>query len=590
MRRSYVPSIFIRVLFIAIFFVAFNFDHGIFSAPEFSFAADAGGGSVSPPQFSEEELVSMVKPAVVRIVVHVEGDVSVVPFKINLKDFTIGSISGQKPLKMPINMNLAGSGFAVNPDGYILTNAHVVSDYTVKKAVVLPIIQLVLAGEISSLRDADAKAMNQRTQEESFAFGQQILDYVINASTFNFNKNISVLNPTSNETSFDKLAASGFPAQVVSTNESWYKDNRDVAVLKINEQNLPSLRLGTSEPLSVGRQVYVFGFPSNAELGSNNLLESTFTKGVISAVKSSPNNDFKIFQTDAKVSMGSSGGPLFNTLGQVAGLVTFETQSNSQISGDNFAFAIPADIAKAAISENFIINDEGAYGPHMKTGLALLHDNHCKSAIAEFNLAKGVNEKFGVAKYVDPYIAKCNTLIASGLSIDSSWDELRAKFRGMGMLAWALVAVGFFLVVMVGVGIAILLKRLKNDKTELEQLEHALERQNNGLGTATNPTGLAPLTTIVKRVKDMGGPQTIKSVPHEAAPSQAPLSAGQTTALAGDVRAAAPGEPIPPRPELVSYIKQARQAGMTFQMIEQALKDAGWDDGDITRALSVPQQ
>lgn len=582
MRRKYFLLITPALFFLVFLPAAEYYRDGSF-APHTLAATDVMAAETPASTLSAEELVSIVKPAVVRIVEHVTGDVSIIPFKINLKDFTVRSISGEKPLKMPLNTNLTGSGFVVNPDGYILTNAHVVSDTTIKMQIVQPIIQLVLAGELSSLSDADTKKMNQRTQEESLAFGKQILDYVVNASTFNINKTISVLDPSSKETSLDKLTENGLPVDVVQVNEHWNNDNRDVAVLKISEKNLPSLRLGTAQPLSVGAQVYVFGFPSNAELGSNNLLESTFTKGVVSAVKSSPNNDFKIFQTDAKISTGSSGGPLFNTTGQVAGLVTSETQSDAQSNGDNFAFAIPADIAKEALSENFIINDEGAYGSHMQAGLALLRSNHCKAALTEFTLAKSVNAKFNVANYVDPYIEKCNTLIASGLSIDSSWDEFKAKWRSMGMFAWALFAVAVFLFVMLGVAGMLLIKRLRKDKSELEHLEHALQEQSNVAGS-TSPVRVAPLTTIVKRVVISPEERSTSTVATVAMRAQTPQALSQVSAVP-----ATPGEPIPARPELLAYIKEARQSAMTFQMIEKALKDAGWNDDDIARALAVPQ-
>ncbi|MBI5816978.1 MAG: trypsin-like peptidase domain-containing protein [Candidatus Yonathbacteria bacterium] len=541
-------------------------------------------------KLSEEELVSIVKPAVVRIVEHIDVEASVPPFKINFKDFTISTIPGGKSLKMPgTPIDITGSGFVVNPDGYIITNSHVVSDTTVKAAILSPFIEYEIVKATASLsKDEAAKMEKEKTQEDGFAFGQRILDYVIQQSTFNISKKIVVLNPTSDGETSKAITETGFPAEIVSINEDWRKDDKDIAVLKIAEKNLPSLRFGSSEKLSVGQQIYVFGFPSNAELSGNNLLESTFTKGVVSAIKNSPNNDFKIFQTDAKVSKGSSGGPLFDADGEVAGLVTSETSLSGQSNGDNFASVIPAEIAKNIISSNFIINDEGSYGPHLKAGLLLARDKYCKNAITEFNLAKGANQKFAVAKYVDPYIEKCNVLISSGLSIDSKWDEFMVKVRSLGMLAWALFAAGAFLLIVFGIGIAILMKRLKNDQVELDHLEHVIEHQN-GSAEAVSPQ--SPFTTVVKQEKSIRdvliGKEVNETIGKKDISGTTPLNDPNNV----DVNATTlVGDPRLPNKVLLGYIKQARQAGLTFQTIENELKGAGWSDDEISRALAVPQQ
>lgn len=532
---------------------------------------------VQPSQkLSEEELVSMVKPSVVRIVTRAEVEASIPLFRVSFKDFTVKTVSNQKPIKISVPVDISGSGFVINPDGYILTNAHVISDVTIKKNILAPFILLAIDYDTASLSKEDAKNLEKRSKQEGFDFGRQILDYLIQESSFTFRtKKTVVLNPTSAGTTREEILNRGFTAEVISVNDNFYKDDKDIAVLKISEKNLPSLRLGAGDKLSVGGQVYVFGFPSNAEFNSNNLLESTFTKGVVNAFKNSQNTDFKIFQTDAKISTGSSGGPLFDADGQVAGLVTFGTNSSGQSNGDNFAFAVPAEIAKTVLSNSFIINDDGSYGAHLKTGLLFLRDKHCKNAITEFNLAKSVNEKFGVARYVDPYIEKCNALISYGLSIDSKWDEFMAKVRSMGMLVWALFAAGAFLLIVLGIGVVVLLKHLKKDEVELKHLEHVIEHKNENI-EVTSPQ--SPFTTVVKQEK------SVRDIVIE----KTNIENKEVSATTPGISSA--GDPKPANEALLVYIKQARQAGLTFQAIEKALKDAGWNDDEISRALAVPQQ
>lgn len=559
-----------------------------------SHASTAAGGE--PQKLSVEELVSVVKPSVVRIVAHIEIEATIPSFKINFKDFKVTTTPGAKPLVFPrVSLDIAGSGFVVNPDGYILTNSHVVSDTTAKAKVLAPFIENELAKAILSLSPADAKKIDtEKTLEDGVAFGRQILDYVMKESTFILTKKIVVLDPSSSGQTLEKLLGTGFPAEIVSINENWHNDNRDIAILKIAEKNLPSLRLGSSDKLSVGQQVHIFGFPTNAELGGNNLLESTFTKGVVSAIKNSPKNEFKIFQTDAKISTGSSGGPLFEDDGQVAGLVTLETSMSAQQNGDNFAFAIPAEIAKNAISDNFIINDEGIYGPHMKAGILLARDKHCKKALEEYALAKSVNGRFAVAKYVDSYIEKCDTLIASGLSIDSKWDEIALKLRSMGMIVWAIFAAIIFLLIALGLGITVLIKRLKKDKTELEHLEQVVEHNVPQYSPAAAEImsgaggGSVPVEVMVRHVQDIQEPLTESNSTQEQKDVLAgtPLGAAETEPASLKL----PGEPMPPNQVLIDYIRRARAAGFTFQTIEHELKNVGWSDDEVARALATPQQ
>lgn len=109
----------------------------------------------------------------------------------------------------------------------------------------------------------------------------------------------------------------------------------DIAVVKIEAQDLPKLPLGDSSKVRVGEWVLAIGSPFG--------LENTVTAGIVSA-KSRDTGDYLPFiQTDVAVNPGNSGGPLLNTSGQVIGI-------NSQIfsrSGGymGISFAIPIDEA-----------------------------------------------------------------------------------------------------------------------------------------------------------------------------------------------------------------------------------------------------
>ncbi len=136
-----------------------------------------------------------------------------------------------------------------------------------------------------------------------------------------------------------------FTAQVVGTDP-----NTDVAVIKIEAQNLPTARFGNSDSTRVGEWALAVGNP----LGE--AFTFTVTAGIISAkgrvlagLEQTPNAIQDFIQTDAATNPGNSGGPLVNTRGQVIGI-------NSAIaSGTGFyigyGFAIPINLARTVMDQ-----------------------------------------------------------------------------------------------------------------------------------------------------------------------------------------------------------------------------------------------
>lgn len=123
-----------------------------------------------------------------------------------------------------------------------------------------------------------------------------------------------------------------FSARVIGADK-----RTDVALLKIEADNLPKIVVGDPDKLKVGEWVVAIGSPFG--------FDSSVTAGIVSAKgRSLPQDNFVPFiQTDVAINPGNSGGPLFNMSGEVVGI-------NSQIytrSGGSMglSFAIPIDVA-----------------------------------------------------------------------------------------------------------------------------------------------------------------------------------------------------------------------------------------------------
>ena len=123
--------------------------------------------------------------------------------------------------------------------------------------------------------------------------------------------------------------------------------NNDIAVLKIDATGLDAAELGSSDSLFVGDTVYAVGNP----LGE---LSYSMTSGMVSATDrliTTEEGTMTMFQIDAAVNEGNSGGPVYNTSGQVVGVVTAKSNEDGT---EGLGFAIPIDdavrIANSVIS------------------------------------------------------------------------------------------------------------------------------------------------------------------------------------------------------------------------------------------------
>lgn len=129
----------------------------------------------------------------------------------------------------------------------------------------------------------------------------------------------------------------------IKNNKDYYAkiigiDNKtDIALIKINEQNLPVINIGNSDNIKVGEEVAAIGSPFG--------FDQSITSGIVSAINRTLQNDIYVpfIQTDVAINPGNSGGPLLNIQGKVIGI-------NAQIitrSGGfmGLSFSIPINFA-----------------------------------------------------------------------------------------------------------------------------------------------------------------------------------------------------------------------------------------------------
>ena len=129
-----------------------------------------------------------------------------------------------------------------------------------------------------------------------------------------------------------------------------YDASNDIAVIKIDAENLTPVTLGDSDTLRVGESVYAIGNP----LGE---LTFSLTGGIVSAlsrnVQTEAGTSMSLIQTDCAINSGNSGGALFNTRGEVIGITNAKYSSSgmgNEAEIDNIGFAIPINSVKRIVT------------------------------------------------------------------------------------------------------------------------------------------------------------------------------------------------------------------------------------------------
>lgn len=156
------------------------------------------------------------------------------------------------------------------------------------------------------------------------------------------------------------------------------ESENDLAVLKIDAVGLNAVTLGDSNEMKVGQTIYTVGNP----LGE---LDYTMTTGIVSAmdrtIRTDSNTTVNMFQIDAAVNSGNSGGPIYNTYGQVIGIVTAKYSSTGV---EGLGFGIP--ISDAHYIANELITNGYVSG---KAYMGITVGTVSSSAAQYYNMVEG---------------------------------------------------------------------------------------------------------------------------------------------------------------------------------------------------------
>ena len=184
------------------------------------------------------------------------------------------------------------------------------------------------------------KAPRERTPREGKGFGSGV---IISEDGYIVTNNHVIDNATTVTIALEDNRR--YTGRVIGTDPT-----TDLALLKIDETNLPFVRFGESDDAQIGEWVLAVGNPFN--------LNSTVTAGIISAkarnigILRDENNNLQVesfIQTDAVVNRGNSGGALVNLAGELIGINTAIASTTGTFSG--YSFAVPSSIVKKVMDD-----------------------------------------------------------------------------------------------------------------------------------------------------------------------------------------------------------------------------------------------
>lgn len=372
-----------------------------------------------------ERLAMYSKPAVVRIVDGVAGQIRFEPPGYQAQTYNVSSVA-------------LGSGFFLSSNGYIATNAHVVSttrdgEEKAKQALFWQMVQ-----QIGQQLGRDPRTLNHTFIDQ-------------HSTLLSFQKFHHVIIPDGSSYPFE-IKQYGAP-----TGEST-DQGKDVAIVKIEVKNAPILKVGDSDRVQLQDHVTVIGYPGAADtfqsgmLSQKSAFEASITDGKISARKTA-SSGAPILQTNASATHGNSGGPVLNDANEVIGLLTFrgDTVNGQEISG--FAFVVPSNTVMEYVKAAGANNTEGPTDTLFREGLDYYWNDQYSSAIPKFEEVKRL---FPQHSEVDGLVQSSQQAKAEGR------EKSGISMWLVGGIVGFLLVLGFILIVIII--IVVLMRRKKKSK------------------------------------------------------------------------------------------------------------------------------
>ena len=404
--------------------------------------------SQSPTELSQGTIVDLAKPAVVQVISYSFGLVSVNDWGIvdSLMEEELGILAEQDLLdpndpqsvefwrtavlfqdpvryigptnsirQIEANSSSSGSGFVVTPNGYIVTNAHVAFPMQEQ------INSNILESAISSLLNSDYEWLNSYviqqlgitvTEEQANAYFSALDQYYRQTLALD-SSNLFVFVLSRYSLPGVQTGEQAIPAEVLPHASGSPIPVKDVAVIKIEATNLPTLPLGNDTDLRPLDDVIVIGYPG--AVSTNPVLsptgqEPSVVTGEFSGYQTTIQG-WRAMQVQAPIAHGNSGGPALDSSGRVVGIATFGSiDPNTLQEAPGFNFLVPISIVKDYLNRANVQPTESQFTTMYRQALTEYSSGNFQESL---NILQQINALSPNNPYVLDYISRAQQGVAA---------------------------------------------------------------------------------------------------------------------------------------------------------------------------------
>lgn len=330
-----------------------------------------------------------------------------------------------------------GSGFVIDDNGHIVTNAHVAdpnsfdllitgasTDGSFEEDIVKDVLDIlyeqygpmvatlpqeqILLGVIEVLYTMNEQGLITMNPEAPTLYIQGTQPFLFSEYSFDlqnpsFHHSASLVKSNEITSSIQTLFDSDVKAA----------DVPDLALIKVNTDFLiPSIPV-RGQGIVPGQQIFAIGYPGiaeNSQLSSaTSVTPSTVTQGAISAIRPNSNNTYEIIQIDASLDGGNSGGPIISDDGYVVGVATYGIRGSDS---GNYNVGIKADSVETFLASAGVTLSLNQEREVLEEALSDISNSYYSAAYEKL-LGLVVSEP-SLATVLDPFIELCDVKIQAG--------------------------------------------------------------------------------------------------------------------------------------------------------------------------------
>jgi hypothetical protein len=259
------------------------------------------------------------------------------------------------------------SGFVVNPNGYIVTAGHCVDlgEEGARETALQQAVQWLITDGWAT--DADYE----------YLINEAHLTWGVEGTERGSDPDLEVWVQRG-------VAAGGLtsgealPARVVSY-QPWSQG--DVAIIKVEQTDLPTVLVAASADVTIGTPVLSVGYPGSSDAVTDQSLEPTYKDGQINSEKTREGGLLPVYEMSAALSGGMSGGPTVSLDGEVVGVNSFNISGETEA----FNFISPASLVTELLAQNGVANELGPVDDTYRAGVDAYFSGDYAGAIEQFD-------------------------------------------------------------------------------------------------------------------------------------------------------------------------------------------------------------